>query len=407
MWELIKANHRKSLLIFFLMGALLIGLGWAFGSSYRYPEGGYAGIFFAGVIWFILTLIAYFTGDSVILSAANAKEVTPAVHPQLFNVVEEMKIAASLPKMPKVYIINDPAPNAFATGRSPERCAVAVTAGLLTKLNRDELQGVIAHEVSHITNRDVMFMTFAGVMLGTIVLLSEVFLRSLWFSGGGGRYRSSDSRGGGQAQLIIMVAAIALAILAPLLARMFYFAISRKREFLADASAVRLTRYPEGLASALEKISRPSVEPKKVDSITAPMYIENPRNLMGLKPSSLFNTHPPIDERIKILRGMTHGANYADYQQAYSSVKGAYAHIIPQSELGEKEAVPLRQAAVGLTAAPAAAAKSKHRELGDIMHSVNGYRTIPCRCGLKLKIPPNYKNRFVVCPRCQTRNVLS
>jgi heat shock protein HtpX len=162
MWELIRLNQRKSIVLFIAMGLFLLGLGYAVGAAYGGHEGGLVGIFLAIIVWSIWSLIGYFSGDSIILSMSRAKEVTPDVHPQLFNVVEEMKIAAGLPKMPKVYIIDSPAPNAFAIGRKPEKCAIAVTAGLLSRLNRDELQGVVAHETGHIFNRDVQFMTYAG-----------------------------------------------------------------------------------------------------------------------------------------------------------------------------------------------------------------------------------------------------
>ena len=241
MWELIQANRRKSLVLFISLGITLILLGYFFGGAYYPDGGGFIGIFLALMIWGILSLISYFSGSKILLAVSGAKEVTKEVHPQLFNVVEEMKISAGLPAMPKIYIINEIAPNAFATGIKPENSAVAVTAGLLARLNRDELQGVIAHEVSHIVNRDVLFMTFAGIMLGSIVLISEIFLRSLWF--GGGRYSSKSSKSSGQGQMIIMIVAIVFAILAPILAQLLYFAISRKREYLADASAARLTRY--------------------------------------------------------------------------------------------------------------------------------------------------------------------
>ena len=169
MWELIEANRRKSLILFILLGITLLLLGYFFGSAYYPDGGGFIGIFFALLIWGILSLISYFSGSKILLAVSGAKEVTKEVHPQLFNVVEEMKISAGLPAIPKIYIINETAPNAFATGIKPENSAVAVTAGLLARLNRDELQGVVAHEVSHIVNRDVMFMTFAGIMLGSIV----------------------------------------------------------------------------------------------------------------------------------------------------------------------------------------------------------------------------------------------
>jgi len=225
------------------MGIILLLLGYFIGGIFLGPNGGgELGVFFALLLWTILSLISYFAGSSIILTVSKAKEVTKDVHPQLFNIVEEMKIAAALPKMPKIFIISEEAPNAFATGRNPENSAVTVTAGLLSRLNRDELQGVIAHEISHIKNRDILYMTFSGVMLGSIVIISEVFLRSLWFGGGSlNRYKNRSS-GGSSAQTIITIVALILAILAPILARLLYFAISRKREYLADASGVRLTR---------------------------------------------------------------------------------------------------------------------------------------------------------------------
>jgi len=401
MWELIRNNRRKSVVIFFFMGALLLALGWFLGAALLHSrEGGILGLVFAGIVWLILTLIAYFSGDAILLSAASAVQVTPDVHPRLFNVVEEMKIAAGLPKMPKVYIINDPSPNAFAAGRSPENSSVAVTAGMLSQMNRDELQGVVAHEVSHILNRDVLFMTFAGVMLGCIALLSQVFLRSMWFTGGGGgRYRSSSSRGGGgQAQLIIAVVAIALAVLAPIMARIFYFAISRKREYLADASAARLTRYPEGLASALEKISHSQYDMSKTDAATAPLYIVNPLDKKSPPAFSWFSTHPPLEERIRILKAMTHGASLTDYQEAYTAMKRKIDSVIPKSGLLDKAAVPLRNAFAGEE--ETAAGKAKHRDMGDLMHKVNQYTFINCPCGVRLKVPPQYRRETVKCPRC-------
>ena len=207
MWELIQANRRRSIFLFFGMGIILILLGYFVGATFLGQEGGPFGVFLALIIWSVLSLISYFAGSKIILSLSNAKEVTKDVHPQLFNIVEEMTIAANLPKMPKIFIVNEQAPNAFAAGRNPEDSVVAVTAGLLSQLNRDELQGVIAHEISHIVNRDILFMTFAGIMLGAIVIISEIFLRGHWFGIGGSslnRYKNKSS-GGGNEQIIIMV----------------------------------------------------------------------------------------------------------------------------------------------------------------------------------------------------------
>lgn len=397
MWELIQANRRKSLVLFISLGMTLILLGYFFGGAYYPDGGGFFGIFFALLIWGILSLISYFSGSKILLAVSGAKEVTKEVHPQLFNVVEEMKISAGLPAMPKIYIINEVAPNAFATGIKPENSAVAVTAGLLARLNRDELQGVIAHEVSHIVNRDVLFMTFAGIMLGSIVLISEVFLRSLWF--GGGRYSSKSSKsGGGQAQLVIMIVAIVFAILAPILAQLLYFAISRKREYLADASAVRYTRYPEGLASALEKISDNTVELKKANKVTAPMFIVNPLKPKGQKLSDLTSTHPPISERIRILRSISGGANYVDYETAFDKVKKGKEHLIPSSGLNDQTKIGLKDLAV--TSAVLGLDKQTKRDAGDIMMKVNNYSFINCECGLKIKIPPDFNKKEFSCPRC-------
>jgi heat shock protein HtpX len=396
MWELIQANRRKSLILFISLGLTLLLLGYFFGSAYYSDGGGYVGIFFALIIWGILSLISYFSGSKILLAVSGAKEVSKEVHPQLFNVVEEMKISAGLPAMPKIYIINEIAPNAFATGIKPENSAVAVTAGLLARLNRDELQGVIAHEVSHIVNRDVMFMTFAGIMLGSIVLISEVFLRSLWF--GGGRYSSKSSKSSGQGQMIIMIVAIVFAILAPILAQLLYFAISRKREYLADASAVRYTRYPEGLASALEKISDNTIELKTANKVTAPMYIVNPLKPKEQKLSDLTSTHPPISERIRILRNISGGANYVDYETAFDKIKRGKEHLIPSSGLNDQTKIGLKDVAV--TSAVLGLNKQTKRDAGDIMMKVNNYAFINCECGLKIKIPPDFNKKEFSCPKC-------
>jgi heat shock protein HtpX len=394
-WELIRANQRKSVFLFLLIGMILLLLGSLVG-AYFFGEGGFAiGLIFAILLWVILSSVSYFSGSKLLLKISNATEVSKKVHPQLFNVVEEMTIAASLPKMPKVYIINDEAPNAFATGRDPSNCAVAITAGLLTKLNRDELQGVIAHEISHIKNRDILFMTFAGVMLGSIVLISQIFLRGMWF-GGGSRYKSRDS-GGGQAQMIIMIVAIVFAILSPILTQMLYFAISRKREYLADASGARLTRYPEGLASALEKLSETKQTLKSANKVTAGLFIVNPLNKTGMKLSDLTSTHPPISERIKILRNMSGGASYLDYQLAFNKTKNRATNIIPTSETKKAEKVSLREK----SAEDKKLSKKKtQRELGDLMMNVNGYVFLACVCGLRLKFPPGFKQSQVKCPKC-------
>lgn len=397
MWELIEANKRKSIFIFIGMGLLLILIGFTFGSFYSPDNGGFIGIFFAIMLWGILSMVSYFAGSKILLAVSGAKEVTQDVHPQLYNVVEEMRIAANLPHQPKIYIIADAAPNAFATGIKPENSAIAVTAGLLGTLNRDELQGVVAHEMSHIVNRDTLVMTFAGMMLGAITLMAEVFTRSLWF-GGGSRYKSKSSDKGGQAQIIILVLAIALAILGPIMAQLLYFAISRKREYLADASAVRLTRYPDGLASALEKISNTNLDLKTANKVTAPMYIINPLKKKGMQISNLSSTHPPITERINILRSMTQGVNFANYQNAFNSVKGKTSGLIPQSGLTDSSIIGLRSSDLSQTSFETD--KQVKREVGDLMMKLNDFFFINCTCGVKIKVPPDYKNNSITCPKC-------
>jgi heat shock protein HtpX len=304
--ERIARNRRNSLLLIaaFLAFITVFGyiIGWAWLGD---PLKALAGLGFALVVGVIAGLISYYGGDKIVLAASRAREITHDDAPVLFNVVEEMSIAAGLP-MPKVYIVEDTAPNAFATGRDPEHAIVAVTSGLLEKLDRDELQGVIAHEMSHVANFDIRYSMLVGILVGTTVLISDFFLRGLWFGGGrGGRRGGGDS--GGQLQLIMMLIAIVLAILAPLFARLLQLSISRQREFLADATAVRLTRNPKGLADALQKISGDNEVLEAANRATAHLYIVNPIKKFEKRSKGLFSTHPPIEERIQILRAIEAG----------------------------------------------------------------------------------------------------
>jgi heat shock protein HtpX len=298
--ERIAVNRRNSLLLIagFLAFVAVFGyvIGWAWIGD---PRGAIFGLVLAFVVGTISGLATYYGGGRMVLAASRAKEITHDDAPVLFNVVEEMAIAAGLP-MPKVYIIDDSAPNAFATGRDPEHAAVAVTSGLLEKLDRDELQGVIAHEMSHVGNFDIRYAMLVGVLVGTTVLISDFFLRGLWF--GGGR-----RQGGGQGQIIMLVVAILLAVLAPLFARLIQLSISRQREYLADATAVRLTRNPKGLADALQKISGDREVLEAANRATAHLYIANPIKKFEKRSKGLFSTHPPMEKRIEILRQMETG----------------------------------------------------------------------------------------------------
>ena len=250
---------------------------------------------------FFLGTLSYFQGDQLVVRCSHARQIAKHDNPQLFNVVEEMTIAAGLP-LPQIYLIEDEAPNAFATGRDPEHASLAITTGLLKKLNRDQLQGVMAHELSHVQNRDILYAMMVGVLVGSIVLLSDYVTRYLFWTGGGSlRRRGSKERS--QANALLMALGLVLIILAPLIARLVQLAVSRQREYLADASAAKLTRYPEGLALALELIANDSHELQVANRATAHLYIVNPfRNRKLAERNSVFDTHPPLKERIRRLR---------------------------------------------------------------------------------------------------------
>ena len=278
MWEAIRANRRKSAALVVLLATALMFLGYAIGGSFDPQAGGILGVAIAMGVWVVMMLASVAGGEKILLATTGAREVTHDSAPQLFNIVEEMKIASGLPAMPRVYLIDSDVPNAFAVGLNPKRASVAVTTGLLARLNRDELQGVIAHEIGHIANRDTLFMTLAGVTVGAIIILADLYLRGMRF--GAGRSRSS-SKGGGQAAAILFIIALVFAIVAPLLAQILYFACSRRREYLADASGAQFTRYPDGLASALEKISAFQGEGLQVSKAVAPMFTVNPLSAAG------------------------------------------------------------------------------------------------------------------------------
>ncbi len=292
------SNIRKTWLIFTLFFIFIIGVGWLFSRAYGDFRILYIAVFFS----VFMNILSYWFSDKIVLRMANAKRIEKQNAPELYNIVENLTITAGL-AMPKIYIINDMAPNAFATGRNPKHAVVAVTEGLLRKLDRSELEGVIAHELSHIGNRDMFLQTIIVVLVGFIAILSDMFTRSAIFGGFKGR-DNHDSRASG----IIFLISLAAAILAPIAASLMQLAISRKREFLADASGALLTRYPEGLANALEKIAADPKPLAAARNVTAHLYIENPfKSDSGKKTSwlvKLFSTHPPVEERIRALKGM-------------------------------------------------------------------------------------------------------
>ncbi|MFC1656838.1 zinc metalloprotease HtpX [Patescibacteria group bacterium] len=291
MYKQIDANIRKTFILITFFLIFIVGLGWVFSFIFNNP----LILYIAVVISLFQAWISYFYSDKIALAVSGAREVKRAEALELYRIVENLTITAGLPK-PKICIITDSSLNAFATGRDPKHSTIAVTTGLLEKLSKSELQGVIAHEMSHIKNYDIRVMTVVVVLVGSIALVSDFFIRSLWW-GRGGRNRE-----GGQLGVILMIVGIVLAILAPLIAQLIQLAISRKREYLADASGALLTRYPEGLASALEKIQYNSKPMKRANRATAHLFISNPFSTKKI--SGLFATHPPIEDRIKQLRAM-------------------------------------------------------------------------------------------------------
>ncbi|MEX2011561.1 MAG: M48 family metallopeptidase [Chloroflexota bacterium] len=304
-YDQISANRRNSFLLALVVVLLLGALGFAIGYAITGSAGGaVATTTIAVIIGLVLGLGSYFAGDKLLLAASGAKEVDEVSAPQLTNVVRELALAANVP-MPKVYLIDDSAPNAFATGRDPKHASVAVTTGLVEKLDREELQGVIGHELSHVRNLDIRFALIVGVMVGSIALLSDFFLRFTFWGGGRRSSRERQGGGGGGLQVIMLVVAFALAILAPIAARMVQLAVSRQREYLADSSSVELTRNPYGLERALAKISADKEVLEVANRATQHLYFTNPIKKFEQRASGLFSTHPPIVERINRLRDLT------------------------------------------------------------------------------------------------------
>jgi heat shock protein HtpX len=415
MWQAIAANRRRSQLLIALMGLILLTFGACLGmfiavqlaggqevaSEGEILTGSGMGVLVALAIWLVLWLTAVFQGDGILLRSAGAREMRDWDDRRLWNVVDEMTIAAQLPQKPKVYLIEDPSPNAFAVGRKPENAAVAVTSGLLRILNRDELQGVVAHEIAHIRNLDVRFMTMAAVLVAGVELMSRSVMRGL-ARGGGGR-RTGGSRKGGGLPLLVIV--IVFAILAPIAVRLLYLACSRWREYLADACAARFTRYPDGLASALEKISvdTSSLGSEKAAGALAPLYIINPLEKLSL--AGLFATHPPTENRVLILRGMGGRAGYVDYEAALRRIEGRNLRLAAlEAAVREDESVDAR----GPSAEPEPRKKSieRARKVNDLLDRFANYLILPCACGIRIKVPPNLDRNEIACSRCDQVHVI-
>jgi len=386
------------------MAAVLLAIGYLLG---RYVFGSStAGIAVAISLWAGLTLTAYYKGDSLLLRLSRAQKVAPDAYPRLYNLVEEMRIASGLERMPDTYVIDDPSLNSFAIGRDPSRAGIVVTVGLLVELSRDELQGVIAHEIAHIKNRDVLLMTISIMLLGIVIIVfSSVFL--LFFGGAILSRRDSSQKG-----CVRFLACLPLGILfvfpklliflfgslllVPISTRLIYLTISRKREYLADAYSALYTRYPEGLASALEKIGNSTQDLRSANSATASMFIVNPDREKGMRARDRTSTHPPLSERIRILRNMA-GASLGDYNRAYCRIHGGNEVIAAASAAAG--APPLAAAAAAAGAGEPDLVQ-RARETSDVMWKMSNYKTLTCGCSTRLRVPPEFKDPTVHCPHC-------
>lgn len=457
MWQQIDANKKKSVILIFVMLGIMLVLGAFLGifvSCLNNPPAANSfeelteaeiltletamlqGIFYSIIVWMILLVITFVDGKKSILALNHAKKIPAGTHRILENVVAEMSIAAGLPKQPEIYVIDCMMPNAFATGMNPKNSAIAVTTGLLTTLDRDELQAVVAHEIAHIVNRDTMYMLFAGIMLGMIILIADCIARSFRLSGHS-RSRCSSVKGGGVAIVLMLVVMIFAMIIAPLAARLLYFSLSKRREYLADACAVQYTRYPQGLATALAKISGSVYVFRDADKVTSAMYIVHPLETVEIYKNrysiwgDLFSTHPPTEKRIEILERMT-GADFNAYNAAFGKTFRRRKTIMKKEELYGVEPLEIRKpnkgkqskadgslvaetvmlATVGTLADVKAredkAAQEKQqqefverkREALDTVWKANNYIFKQCVCGTKMKFPQEYMGQEISCPHC-------
>jgi heat shock protein HtpX len=425
MWEQIRYNQIRSAILVIVMGAIWILIGFVLGLLASFIthqdlfEGGIYGIMSASILCVFISLIAYFHGDSIILAMTKARKIETNDLQRLYNIVEELKLAAGLAVMPSAYVIDEPAMNAFAVGCRPGKTAVIVTTGLLNKLNRDELQGVIGHEIAHIKNRDVLLISLCITLLGTIKIVTWLFspksLTAIFV------HQNSQIRDEFMGcallafspvmviilifgtlvvhdypfllpVLIIIFYIPAFMLLMPFMAKLIYFSISRRREYLADACSALYTRYPEGLASALNKIADSSGQVLAASTITAPIFIVNPFCQQGMTTSDLSDTHPSVSERIRILRSMSY-ISFTEYDRAYREVRGLDKSVIPASVLAIAGTTNIRSPQLdGLNDIQRA------RETSDLLWNLNNYKVIQCPCGTKMRLPPSYKQPEIKCP---------
>jgi heat shock protein HtpX len=427
MWEQISYNHTRSAILITVMGVflLLLSLAISIPLGFMFHEdlsiSITLGVILASIIWLAASLFAYFQGDDMLLALAGARKLRYSDHPRLFNIVEEMKIASGLGRMPFLYIVDDPAMNAFSVGCHPKKSTVIVTSGLLTKLDRDELQGVIGHEIAHIKNRDVLLMSLCILLLDSITLLAWIvmpdlleqrdslvrryywllpFLSFLFATLLAALMVSSENFGGSGFIIVLILYVLAFVLSLPVFAQLIYYATSRRREYLADASSALYTRCPEGLASALEKIAASTEQVLSATPVTAPLYIVNPFRKGGKAASDITSTHPSISERIRILRSMAH-ISYTEYDRAYREVRNVDVGIIPAAAIASAVVVSMRAAMPD---------EMDHiqrtRETKDMLRNLNNYKIINCPCGTRLRVPPSFKLPEVRCPHCGRVNTV-
>lgn len=389
MYEAIARNRRRSILLLAALALLLGACGFAIFEAWL-SRSGFVGLGVGCAVALAAGLWAWFGGSWAVLASAEAEPVAHEDMPRLYNVVEEMALAAGLP-MPKVYVVDDPAPNAFATGRGPGDAAIAVTQGLIARLSREELQGVIAHEMGHIRNRDILFMTLATVLVGAVDTLAEWSGRA---SRSSVRHRS---RVGGAASLLVAVAAGLAVTVAPIVARLVYLAVSREREYLADATAAFLTRYPSGLADALEKIAS---SPVRMDARegTAALCIVNPRQ--PVEGEDMFSTHPSTRRRVSILRAIGGEGGFAEYEAAFRRLTGRSV-VPPSARSAEPTTIKLGRDPGWAAPADQSERVGEYRRARDAARSRADYRVVSCACGTRLRIPPGLDRPAVRCPRCR------
>jgi len=318
LYNRVSSNVRKSWVLILVFTAFVALIGWLFGQYLRIGLWGLGGALLFSIA---MTWGSYFSSDKIALSMSRAKPADAVTHANLHNIVEGLALAGGLPK-PRIYVVEDSAPNAFATGRNPEHAAIAVTTGLMEVMNRDELEGVLAHELAHVKNRDTLVMTLAVTLVGVIILLADLLIRAMFWGGMGGR--DNDNNGGGGLAAPLAILGLVLMILAPIIAQLLQFAISRQREFLADAEAVMLTRYPDGMINALKKLQSDQTVVRSASKATAHLWIESPiaqhaneqrrGSSKGAWLNRMFNTHPPLEARIAALQesSVTSGGEWRD-----------------------------------------------------------------------------------------------